>query len=319
MGSSTPDITLNAETLLTESVHLAQNHTPLPLSHQSLLRSRILLFLLSLIFLLLAVAADPAYWLSWLSVSSRNSVNETPLSPMLPIVPTGTEVSKVANAQLSTGARVQYLNPEPGSNPVADTIRQRRAGGELLELDQVLLNSEPIASAWNQLSGTLRGKTKLPADLRELLILRTAALNGATYEWVQHEPEGLASGLTPSHLQTIHSTPAFLRLQPTDESSPLTPVQSSAMLFADWMTKNVYVPKVVYDDFRQFLAGVSVEGGDGDGDGLGEEGVDEMMVEATALVGASLVPSRLTGHSAPTDETTGICTPAKILMTNAIN
>ena len=63
---------------------------------------------------------------------------------------------------------------------VAARIRARR-GGELRPLDTMLLHSPPVANGWNELMGAIRRDTTVPADLRELVILRIAVLNAAPY------------------------------------------------------------------------------------------------------------------------------------------
>ncbi|MFZ0752393.1 MAG: hypothetical protein WAN00_01385, partial [Trebonia sp.] len=75
-------------------------------------------------------------------------------------------------------ARLAYVAPD---GDVTDRIRQRR-GGKLTALDGVLLHSPPFADGWNGMLGAVRGASTLPADIRELAILRVASRNGADYE-----------------------------------------------------------------------------------------------------------------------------------------
>lgn len=77
--------------------------------------------------------------------------------------------------------RVPPLYPAPGTSPVADAIRQRRGARGLSPLDGTLLQSPAYASGWNQLLGAVRTKTTqhLPADVREIIILRVAVRNRA--------------------------------------------------------------------------------------------------------------------------------------------
>ena len=82
-------------------------------------------------------------------------------------------------------------------------MRARRAGGKLLNLDRMLLNSPAFAQGWNAMLGTIRGKLALPPRLRELAILAIGALNRAPYEWQQHEGEFLAAGGTPAQLAAL--------------------------------------------------------------------------------------------------------------------
>jgi alkylhydroperoxidase family enzyme len=74
-------------------------------------------------------------------------------------------------------------------------IRARR-GGKLLNLDRTLLLSIPLASAWNDYLGAIRGGLSVDAKLREIAICGVAILNGAEYEFQQHEPEFRRAGGT---------------------------------------------------------------------------------------------------------------------------
>jgi alkylhydroperoxidase family enzyme len=74
-------------------------------------------------------------------------------------------------------------------------IRARR-GGKLLNLDRTLLHSAPLASAWNDYLGVIRGGLSVDAKIREIAICGVAILNGAEYEFQQHEPEFRRAGGT---------------------------------------------------------------------------------------------------------------------------
>ena len=56
----------------------------------------------------------------------------------------------------------------PGQPMSLAPIRARRAGGKLLNLDRMLLNSPAFAQAWNTMFGTIRQKLAVPPKLREL-------------------------------------------------------------------------------------------------------------------------------------------------------
>lgn len=85
---------------------------------------------------------------------------------------------------------------------LVDAIRARR-GGQLLNLDRMLLHSPAFAQGWNALLGAVRGNFLLPPMLRELAICAIAVLNGAEYELVQHAPEFLKAGGTAAQLEGI--------------------------------------------------------------------------------------------------------------------
>ncbi|KAL0570509.1 hypothetical protein V5O48_011455 [Marasmius crinis-equi] len=168
-------------------------------------------------------------------------------------------------------ARVPYVFPPPGTDPIADKIRTRRANGTLLDLDGALLNAPLVASTWDGYFGVIRDNNSLPADMRELFILRIAVLNNASYEWLQHEPVGRSAGLTTEQLLTIRLAPPFF--EGMNLTSVLGEPLTAALAFTDWITKSIRVPDDVFNNLRQFLN-------------------DTQMVEATATTGGYNLVSR---------------------------
>ncbi|SFL73346.1 carboxymuconolactone decarboxylase family protein [Geodermatophilus ruber] len=149
--------------------------------------------------------------------------------------------------------------------PTAELLRARR-GGRLSDLDRLLLHSPPVAEGWNALLGALRTGTTLPPDLRELVILRVAVLNDATFEWTAHEPIGRRAGLTDVQLQ-------LLRLPHPAPGPGWSPVQAAVLAFTDAATREVTVPDAVFAAVREHLD-------------------DRQVVELTALVAGYAMVSR---------------------------
>jgi 4-carboxymuconolactone decarboxylase len=159
-------------------------------------------------------------------------------------------------------ARLPFA-PEDGAT--ADLLRARR-GGQLSALDRLLLHSPPVAEGWNALLGALRSATTLPADLRELIILRVAVLNGAAFEWTAHEPIARRAGLDDGQLAALRSRDAG--------SAPVwTPLQAAVLAFTDASTTSVIVPEPV---FATLLAHLD----------------ERQVVEVTATVGGYAMVSR---------------------------
>jgi AhpD family alkylhydroperoxidase len=162
-----------------------------------------------------------------------------------------------------TGPARLPLASEEGAT--ADLLRARR-GGELSALDRLLLHSPPVAEGWNALLGALRSGTTLPADLRELVILRVAVLNGAAFEWTAHEPIGRRAGLDDGQL-------AALREPDAGRAPVWTPTQAAVLAFTDASTTSVVVPEPVFAALRAHLD-------------------DRQVVEVTATVGGYAMVSR---------------------------
>lgn len=137
-------------------------------------------------------------------------------------------------------ARLDYV--ESGSE-VADRIRARR-GGRLTPLDRMLLHSPPFADGWNSLLGAIRGRGTLSGDLRELAVLRVAALNGADYEWTAHEPVARKEGMTAEQIDASRVG---------GDVALLDDRQQAVVAYTDAMTKQVTVPDELFAVLQRVL------------------------------------------------------------------
>ncbi|MCG7400271.1 carboxymuconolactone decarboxylase family protein [Caballeronia zhejiangensis] len=129
---------------------------------------------------------------------------------------------------------------EPGTRPelaeVEATIRAER-GGEIAVLYQALLNSAPIASGWEGMLTAVRNRTLIPADLRELIILRVAVLNRASFEFEAHEPHARKAGVSVSKIAAVRTWPA--------EADGFSDDERLVLELTDCMTRDVVVPEAV--------------------------------------------------------------------------
>lgn len=155
-------------------------------------------------------------------------------------------------------ARLPYVAPV---GDVTARIRQRR-GGKLIALDGVLLHSPEFADGWNSMLGAVRGASTLPADVRELAILRVASRNGADYEWAAHEPVARAAGLGDEQIAAIRVGGPAADGQAAGGAdgqvaggaaggAVLSPAQWAALAYADAMTVHVAVPDMVFGAVRE--------------------------------------------------------------------
>ena len=127
-------------------------------------------------------------------------------------------------------------------------IRARRANGQLLNLDRMLLHSPPIARGWNTYMGSIRRELNVPPVLRELAICAVARLNRADYEWIQHAPEFLAAGGKPSQLDALNAIEhAHLDAVAFDR------VELAVLKLTREMTQNIDVGKTTLDEIRALL------------------------------------------------------------------
>ncbi|KAF8061840.1 beta-ketoadipate enol-lactone hydrolase [Lyophyllum atratum] len=174
--------------------------------------------------------------------------------------------------------------PAPGTSPIADAIRVRRGSRGITPLDAALLHVPPVAAGWNSLLGAVRTQGKLPGDVRELMILRVAAINGAAFEWIHHEPVGRTCGLNSAQLYVIRDTATPL----PPSAGILSPLQTSALMFADASTRNVKIGKTITDALTKDLE-VWARGQDPE---EVEARTQDLLVEAATVVAAYNMVSR---------------------------
>lgn len=141
----------------------------------------------------------------------------------------------------------------PGTRPELAQQEQRILAerGRISPLYQVLLNSPPIAHGWEQMLSAVRNRNSLPADVRELVILRVAVLNRAPYEFDAHVPHALAAGATQEMVDAMQTVPLAA-------DAPLTRAQQVAVRLADAMTREIEVSDALYEEVRA-LFGVQTQ------------------------------------------------------------
>lgn len=135
----------------------------------------------------------------------------------------------------------------PGTRPELAGLEAQIAAqrGRVSLLYQVLLNSPPMAHGWEQLLTAVRNQSTLPADLRELIIIRVAVLNGAGYEYEAHLPIALKAGATEEKVAALRA--------PDHIGPGLSPVEQALIELTDTMTRHIKVPAALYDLVRGFL------------------------------------------------------------------
>jgi len=137
---------------------------------------------------------------------------------------------------MTDAIRVPLVEPgtRPELAPVEASIRAER-GGEIAVLYQALLNSPSIASGWERMLTAVRNRTTVPADLRELIILRVAVINRASFEFEAHVPHALRAGVSDAKIEAV-------RLWP-DGRSLFTADEQLVLELTDHMTRHVDVPE----------------------------------------------------------------------------
>jgi alkylhydroperoxidase family enzyme len=141
--------------------------------------------------------------------------------------------------------RIQPWTPAaaPRNEELVKSIEARR-GGALINLDRMLLWSEPLARGWNGYLRALREEISLSPFLRELAICVVARLTGAQYEYHHHAPELRKAGASEAQLAQLDD-PDAAALSPLYDD-----LQRAVIRFAIASTRHVRIPDALFDELK---------------------------------------------------------------------
>jgi alkylhydroperoxidase family enzyme len=134
----------------------------------------------------------------------------------------------------------------PRNRELVAAIEARR-GGSLLNLDRMLLWSEPLARGWNGYLRAVRTELSLSPFLRELAICVVARLTGAEYEYHHHAPELRKAGATDAQLAALDNPDAATLSSHYDE------LQRAVIELAIASTREVKIPESLFDRLKRHL------------------------------------------------------------------
>ena len=160
----------------------------------------------------------------------------------------------LAHAQSSAGepatsaTGIPYADVDAAPKELVDAIRARRANGQLLNLDRMLLHSPSFAKAWNGMFGAIRGQLSMPPKLRELAIMAIGTLNGSEYEWAQHEGEFLKAGGTKEQLAALRKLG-----KGKPDRKLFDEAEQATLALTEEMTRNVKVREATLKRVRAVL------------------------------------------------------------------
>jgi alkylhydroperoxidase family enzyme len=126
--------------------------------------------------------------------------------------------------------------------------RIRELNGEFLNLYRVLGNHTTLLSAWIEFAYTLRRDCTTTRELRELMILRGAQIDGSAYEWHQHRRWARQIGVSAEQIEDL-----FL----WRESPRFTDAERAALALAEAMLEG-NVPDDVFADVAKYFTSSEV-------------------------------------------------------------
>ncbi|MET7245190.1 carboxymuconolactone decarboxylase family protein [Methylobacterium sp. EM32] len=138
-------------------------------------------------------------------------------------------------------ARIPYADTtRPETAPLAERIVAER--GEILHLYAMLLHSPPVAEGWLAFLTAIRQRCDLPGDVRELVIVQVAHLNGARYEAEQHVPIALREGVSQAQLDALPDWQG---------AEVFSPRERAVLAYCDAMTREIHVAPAVFAALRE--------------------------------------------------------------------
>jgi alkylhydroperoxidase family enzyme len=166
-------------------------------------------------------------------------------------------------------ARIPFI-PADVKEPKAlvDAVRVRR-GGELLELDRLLLHSVPLTEGWNFHLNQVRTKLGLDPKLRELAICTVAVVNQAEYEFKAHLPLFIKDGGTQEQGKALRNPQAAMK-----DTRLFSELERAVLALTYEMTEQVKVSEATFAAARKAL------------------GSDKVLVELVGVVATYNMVSR---------------------------
>jgi 4-carboxymuconolactone decarboxylase len=145
----------------------------------------------------------------------------------------------MSNHDDSSGLRIAPITPGTRPELAGQEAAITAERGRVSLLYQVLLNSPPLAHGWEQMLSAVRNRSSLPADLRELVILRVAVINRAPYEFDAHVPHALKAGMSQCRIDKLREV--------TVDEAAFNVLELAIVRLTDTMTRDIEVPDSVFD------------------------------------------------------------------------
>jgi 4-carboxymuconolactone decarboxylase len=116
--------------------------------------------------------------------------------------------------------------------------------GPILNIMKVAANCPIIGSEIMKAGTAILFNGSLHPSLRELTILRVGNLTGSTYEWTQHVPIGLRSGLTEEQVSSLSQW---------KDSSAFSDQERAVLQYVDEVTLSIRVSEVTFKTVMEFF------------------------------------------------------------------
>ena len=143
-------------------------------------------------------------------------------------------------------ARVKLIQREEAEPMVKDIYdRIEESGNKVINLLKALAHSPKICRDWRRLGVTLLLKGDLLPKLRELAILRVGDLTKASYEWTQHVPIALMTGVEQKQIDEL---PDWV------DSKEFSEQERAVLQYTDEVSQNIQVSDETFLTIRKFFS-----------------------------------------------------------------
>ncbi len=145
-----------------------------------------------------------------------------------------------------SNARIPAITP--GTRPALAALEAKIIAkrGRITPLYQHLLNSPVMAEGWEEFLSAVRQRNSLPADLRELIILRVAVLNRAPYEFDAHIEHALKAGLPHTKIEAVKELKV---------ATLFSEEEQVVLALTDTMTRDIEVPDELFARVSTYFEG----------------------------------------------------------------
>jgi 4-carboxymuconolactone decarboxylase len=142
-------------------------------------------------------------------------------------------------------ARIQLIQQDQAAPDVKEIYdRIEKNGARIINLYKALAHNSRVLRNHLQLGNALLSRTKLSSKLRELAILRIAKLTESDYEWAQHYPVALETGVSKAQAGAVSSW---------QDSTLFSDEERAVLRYTDEVSQQVGVTNDTFTTLKQYL------------------------------------------------------------------
>ncbi len=146
--------------------------------------------------------------------------------------------------------RVKYMEKDQASPKIREAYqRLEDSYGKVQNIFKTVGNCPYIGLNFLRLVNSILTGEELPADLRELAILRVGALLRSEYEFTQHIPIGLKAGLTRKKIDDLFNWSV---------SKEYNDKERAVLQYTDELTQKVKVKDETFAQLKEYFSDQSI-------------------------------------------------------------